>query len=467
MRKEKKDPLCPTSIFPLETFSMLNTLWESLQENLQKRLNTGIYQVWIKPLTAECTEKSIRLSAPNAFVASWVKDRLLTTIQEEAQKVLGFVPDIAVCGDKTETQKPVATAPVSSVHETQIGIPILPDTKARSNYAWKFSFDDFVVGPSNEMAFMASHNFATQTFASDQLLISSGPGLGKTHLIHAIGKAVAKSSNKDRVKIIYLTAEEFANQMVHALKSRTIDKFKALYRDHTDILLLEDLNFLQGKEKMQNELLATIKSLQRHGKKIVLTSSCLPKELHQINPELSSRFSQGLMTTITSPDFATRVRIIRAKSASHHMKIPEDVEELLASHLSTDVRQLESCLHNLILKARLLKEEVCKEMALEILNNYACEMKRTDLHTIISFVCEAYDISTEELSSRSRKKKNVLARNTAFFLARERTDLSLESIGRQFNRRHSTVLKGINTIKREITQKTRLGMQVEQTINQL
>jgi chromosomal replication initiator protein len=450
---------------------MLNNSWTAIQTNLQKRLNPGIYQVWIKPLSAECCSQAIRLTAPNSFVASWVRDRLLETIRQAAEETLDFVPEISIQGQSSpkkgaNTPRPVDNSP-KKVHESRISLPILPQTKMHTEYAWRFSFDDFVVGQSNEMAFMASHNFATQTFASDQLFLSSGPGLGKTHLIQAIGQSVAKTSNRDSVKTIYLTAEEFANQMVHALKSRTIDQFKALYRDHTDILLLEDINFLQGKEKMQDELLATIKSLQSHGKKIVLTSSCLPKELDRINPDLSSRFCQGFISTIEPPDFETRARIIRAKSRSHRISIPVDIEELLAYKLSSDVRQLESCLQNLILKARLLRQDICKEMALQILENYDCDINELDLQQIVSFICKAYDLSSQELASRSRKKKNVLARNTAFFLARKYTDLSLEAIGKQFNRRHSTVLKGINYVQREMANKTHIGMQLERTVSRM
>ncbi len=446
---------------------MLNNSWTDIQANLQKRLNHGMYKLWIKPLAAECTPHAIRLSAPNAFVASWVRERLLETIGKAAEEVLGVMPTISVHARSSSSHRPVTPVPTPTVHETSLRLPVLPQTRARIACKWKFSFDDFVVGPGNEMAFMSSRNFATQTFASDQLFLSSGPGLGKTHLLQAIGKTVASSSNRNHVTTTYLTAEEFANQMVHALKSRTIDQFKALYRDHTDILLLEDINFLQGKEKMQDELLATIKSLQRHGKKIVLTSSCLPKELDRINPELSSRFCQGFMATIDSPDFETRTRIIRAKSQAQNIDMPQDVEVLLASSLTTDVRQLESCLQNLILKARLLKQPICKDMALQILENYACDRKQMDVTRIVTFICQAYAMSREELTSRSRKKKYVLARNTAFFLARKYTDLSLEAIGKQFNRRHSTVLKGINSVKREMAQKTRLGLQLEQTVSKL
>ena len=463
---------------------MLNTPWATIQSNLQKCLNPGIYQVWIRPLQAECTGNRIELTAPNAFVASWVNDRLLSNICEAASAILGYTPEISV-RSMTQTQGIVQKSsppprivqpmpmPVAAVRpvtravtrETQVALPILHRPATFASPSWKFSFDDFVVGPSNEMAFMAAHNFATQGFASDQLFLSSAPGLGKTHLIQAIGKAVARTSNRDHVNTAYLTAEEFANQMVHALKSRTIDQFKARYRDHIDILLLEDINFLQGKEKMQDELLSTIKSLQSHGKKIVFTCSCLPKELANINPDLSSRFGQGFMSVIQKPDFETRTKIIRNKAHSFQLGIPRDVEELLAHKLNSDVRQLESCLQNLILKARLLKQNICKDMALQILENYDCELTEMDLQQIVGFICRAYEISSEELASRSRKKKNVLARNTAFFLARKYTDLSLNQIGKCFNRRHSTVLKGINSVKREISRESHIGAQLARTIN--
>ena len=450
---------------------MLNNPWATIQTNLKNCLNPGIYQVWIKPLQAECTDTSIVLTAPNPFVTSWVQDRLLSAIGEAATAVLGYRPEITVKSRNTggtspkSAPAPIPAEPIHRTRETSVSLPILPRVATVASPSWKFSFDDFVVGPCNEMAFMASHNFATQGFASDQLFLSSGPGLGKTHLIQAIGKIVAKTSNRQHVNTAYLTAEEFANQMVYSLKSRTIDQFKARYRDHVDILLLEDINFLQGKGKMQDELLATIKSLQTHGKKIVFTCSCLPKELKDINPELASRFCQGFISAIQKPDFATRAKIIRHKAHSYQVNISRDVEELLAHNLNTDVRQLESCLQNLVLKARLLKQNICKDMALQILENYECNIKEIDLQQIVGFICKTYEISREELASKSRKKINVLARNTAFFLARKYTDLSLEQIGKQFNRRHSTVLKGINTVKREVSKETRLGNQLARTIS--
>lgn len=448
---------------------MLNNPWATIQNNLKNCLNPGIYQVWIKPLQAECTDNRILLTAPNPFVTSWVQDRLLPAIGEAAAAVLGYKPEITVQSRNTASTSrksaPIPAEPIRRTRETSVALPILTRPTTIPSPSWKFSFDDFVVGPCNEMAFMASHNFATQGFASDQLFLSSGPGLGKTHLIQAIGKIVAKSSNRQHVNTAYLTAEEFANQMVYSLKSRTIDQFKARYRDHVDILLLEDINFLQGKSKMQDELLATIKSLQTHGKKIVFTSSCLPKELNDINPELASRFCQGFISAIQKPDFETRTKIIRNKAHSYQVNISRDVEELLAHNLNTDVRQLESCLQNLVLKARLLKQNICKDMALQILENYDCDIKEMDLQQIVRFICKTYEISSEELASKSRKKINVLARNTAFFLARKYTDLSLEQIGKRFNRRHSTVLKGINSVKREVSKETRLGNQLARTIN--
>lgn len=349
----------------------------------------------------------------------------------------------------------------------QIGLPLQASPRTVSSVNWRHGFDDFVVGPSNELAFVASRGFSQEMFASDQLFLSSAPGLGKTHLIQAIGREVAKAGNRSSVNIAYLTAEEFANQMVMAIKSRDIESFKARYREKVDVLLLEDIHFFQGKEKMQDELLNTIKSLQVHGRKVVFTSTFLPKELKDVDSNLTSRFCQGFMAHIANPNFETRMKIVEAKANSFQVALPRNVGELLADRIQTDVRQLESCLKNMILKARLMREDLTLDMAWEVLKNYDLQDPKIDMGRIVEFICQAYAFSEEQLRSKSRKKQNVIARNTAFFLARKHTDLSLTEIGRRFNRRHSTVIKGIANVEREMNRQTPVGMQISQTIDRL
>ncbi|HKK32346.1 MAG TPA: chromosomal replication initiator protein DnaA [Desulfomicrobiaceae bacterium] len=478
--------------------------WEKIQHILQKTVKAGLYQVWIKPLTGALRGDTLVLKAPNAFVASWVRDRLQKPILEAAADVLGTTPELEVSSGarvqegarKSHLQSQVeeqsgrlreddpGSAPAEPSSSRlilpgrqgvapnrsrgrQMGLPLRSDPQTIPSNTWRHDFEDFVVGPSNELAFVASRGFSQEMFASDQLFLSSAPGLGKTHLIQAIGKEVAKASNRSTVNIAYLTAEEFANQMVMAIKSRDIESFKARYREKVDVLLLEDIHFFQGKEKMQDELLNTIKSLQVHGRKVVFTSSFLPKELKDVDSNLTSRFCQGFLAQIANPDFETRVKIVEAKANSFQVALPRNVGELLAERIQTDVRQLESCLKNMILKARLMREELTVDMAWEMLKNYDLQDPKIDMAKIVQFVCKAYAFSEDQLRSKSRKKQNVIARNTAFFLARKHTELSLAEIGRRFNRRHSTVIKGIANVEREMNRQTPVGMQISQTIDRL
>jgi chromosomal replication initiator protein len=285
--------------------------------------------------------------------------------------------------------------------------------------------------------------------------------------VQAVGRELVRECNRSRVRIAYLTAEEFACHLIMAIKSKQIEQFKARFRDNIDILLLEDIHFFQGKEKMQNEFLSTIKSLQNQGKKVVFSSTFLPRELDGLDSHLISRLCQGFLAVIEKPDFETRVKIVHTKARNFQVTIPTEVGELLAEKIQNDVRQLESCLQNLIFKARLLKEKITLDLAWQVLKNYGLEEQSLDLQRIMQFVAAAFDLPVEALCSKSRKKQCVLARNTAFYLARKYTDHSLKEIGQKFNRRHSTVLKGIARVEREINKQTPLGRQLAKVIERI
>jgi chromosomal replication initiator protein len=326
------------------------------------------------------------------------------------------------------------------------------------------SFDEFVVGPSNQMAFAASQDICQQSFRSDTLFLSSDPGLGKTHLLHAVGQQLCNISNRTLPRVEYLTAEEFATRLICALKAKEVDRFKARYRD-VDVLLLEDVHFLQGKQRMQDEVLSTVKALQSRGAKVLFSSSFAPKDLNDLDSQLTSRFCSGLLAVIEKPTFETRKQILREKARLHHVQLPEQVADLLADNIRADVRQIESCLRNLLLKARLLNQQITMDMAWEIIGHYAKREAVLDIDAIVRQICSGFDISKEQLQSRSRRRELVIARNTAFFLARKHTDLSLEEIGKRFNRKHSTVIKGIANIEREMNKETPLGRQVVNAVN--
>lgn len=459
--------------------------WDHILEILEKRLNPGLFKVWIKPLSATIADGQLTLVAPNDFVAAWVRDRLLDAVTEAAVQVLGEQPRIEVTAQAQRPGAPKAQLVTSAVRSLPAGenralsAPAIKSAPAAlagdsapatttSGYPWRFSFDDFVVGPSNALAHAASQSVCRTSFGSDKLFLCSGPGLGKTHLLQAIGSQMAETANVRRIRLRYLTAEEFATRMVVSLKMGEIERFKAEFRESVDILLLEDIHFLQGKERIQDELLATLKALQARGSRVVFTSSFLPHELSGVDSQLASRFGAGFLAVIDRPDFETRRRIVEHKAMRlHAARLPEDVSSLLAERITTDIRQLESCLQNLILKARLLKENISLDLVKQVLANYAVDLTNPNLDRIISAVCRTFDLQPPELASKSRKQGVVMARNTAFFLARKYTDLSLKDIGQRFNRKHSTVIKGITKVERDLSKRTPLGRQFERALNLL
>jgi chromosomal replication initiator protein len=325
---------------------------------------------------------------------------------------------------------------------------------------WRFRFEDFVVGSCNQLAYAACTSVCQEDFPADNIFLSSPPGLGKTHLMQSIGNHLCSRKKDSSAKIAYLLSEQFGNQMVQALKSREIEKFKSRYRDNVDLLLLEDIHFFQGKAKMQEELLSVVKSLLENGNKVVFTSSFLPKELDKVDSQLTSYFCSGLLTPIQKPDFDLRLRLVEKKAQRYQLKIPSKMAELIATTITSDIRQLESCIQNLVLKSRLLQQEITPPLVREVLQNYARSHEEPDLNQIIRFVCEVFELPLAKLKSQSRKRQVVMARNTAFYLARKYTDLSLKDIGQHFNRRHSTVLKGITCLEREMQRNSAAGQQL-------
>jgi chromosomal replication initiator protein len=451
---------------------MIDTAWKQILYSLEKSLNPGLFTVWIKPLQGRVDGNRLTLTAPNEFVANWVRDRLLQVIRESAAEVLGAEPRITInIGTRQPNPKAAPavgkTKAVAERAPRHMGLPLGQSLKPVTVSNWRFSFDDFVVGPSNELACAASKSIGSTAFNSDHLFLSSGPGLGKTHLLQSVGNELCRTANRKHLKVACLSSEEFATRWVLAFKSGQVNQFKAQFREAIDVLLLEDVHFFQGKEKMQEELLCTLTALRERGCKVVLTSSFMPKEFSKVDDRLVSRFCSGFLAHINRPDMETRRRIILDKARRMQVAVPVEVSELLAERITTDIRQLESCLNNLILKARLLNRDVTMNLAWEVLENYAVQNASPDFAHIIRFICKCYELSEEELRSKSRKRDVVLARNTAFYLARKHTELSLKSIGERLGRKHSTVLKGITKVEREISLQTPLGRQIENTTQRL
>jgi chromosomal replication initiator protein len=356
--------------------------------------------------------------------------------------------------DKTAAAPPVPTPPDNQLflQKTQ---PHVGRLLRRA-----FTFDNFVVGGSNNFAYSAALSHACRK-VSDQssLFLLSKSGMGKSHLSQAVGHQILSTNPMDRV--YYITAEDFTNEMVSALKRNCLHSFKDKYRRGCDVLLLEDVHFLSGKEKTQTELAMTLDSLYESDKKIVFTSCYSPLDIPKMSDQLRSRLSCGLISNIDPPNFNTRVRILKKKARENGYSIPREVIEYLAGELSQDVRQLESGLRCVATKSSLLGTAVDLRLAESVVKTIVRNRKAITIDVIKKLVCKEYRITVDDIVSSSRKRNIVVPRQVAIYLSRRYTDSPLQAIGKSFNRYHATALHSIGAVERGIKAKGALHRQVE------
>ncbi len=432
--------------------------FEKVKMTVKKEVPPHTYSMWIEPVTFHSSESDrILLGAPNFFIKKRFQDIYLELVTAALRKFTGksYIIKLLVTG-KTTPKKVDVLAP-----SPQQPLPLM-DVKPYSGRLLRrdFTFDQFVVSNNNDFAYSAALSQATHKLESTRtLMFLSKSGMGKSHLSQAIGHHILSKRPTDRV--FYMTAEDFSNEMVHSMRYNTLDKFKEKYRSKCDVLLLEDVHFLTGKERTQVELSATLDSLNDTGKHIIFTSCCTPREIPKMSDQLKSRLSAGLITQIESPNFRTRVRILQKKAAAKGIHLPTDVIQYLAEELSEDVRQLESGLIGVAARSSLLGQPVDLNLARNVLKTIAQKKKALTIEVIKSLVCQQFRISSKEIMSKSRRQDIVRPRQIAMYLSRQHTDAPLQTIGKSFNRYHATALHAINFIESEIKRNTPIKSQVE------
>lgn len=462
----------------------MNNTWTQILAKMQENLPEADYFVWIRHLKGEITEQKenivLSITARNSYVAQFVRHEYSALFAQMCSLVLNLPKtvnisvEISVNSSTKEKEikeisakdlaKTLNSAPALLASSTQLPLPI--NTAKKPDLRFQYSFEDFIVGPSNRLAYAAAESLLQEKAPANMLFLSSQSGLGKTHLIQSLGKNLTDKAKNNKLQLAYLSAEQFTTQFVRAAQTKQMTEFKNSFRS-LDVLLLEDIHQLQGKEKTQEELLATIKTLHTQGGRVVLTSSFTPKELSGIDSTLVSHFHTGFIAQIEKPDSETRFHILMDKAKKASFFLPPHIAELMASRISGDIRVLESCLNNLRLHAQFLNAPLSEDIALEIIGQVAHENPELNLKSIVHLVCKAYGITEKQLQSNSRNASLVLARNTAFYLLRKHTDMTLNQIGMDFNRRHSTVTKGISALEKEINRESSLGRQVAHTILQI
>lgn len=462
----------------------METLWIQIQSRLREILPEAEYSVWIATLKGEVEHKNeipcLTLYARNAHIAKYLR-KYGVLFQEATAKVLEMensaLVDVAYETLNTDTTsikpfsaedvaKSISTAPsmLATGKNSQLLLPIRYSYEQPIEF--KHSFDDFVVGPCNKLAMAAAENIIQDNALSNMLFLSSCSGLGKTHLTQAVGMAMQEKAKNMPLNVAYVSADTFTSQFVQASLSKDFDRFRQRY-SLCDMLLLEDVHFFQGKDKTQEMLLSIIKAIHARGGKVVLTSSFAPKDIVGLDSYLASQFQSGFVASIEKPDMETRFNILVEKSKKLGLILPETVAELMAKRIDADVRMLESCLQNVVFRAKVLGTEITEDLVFDVIQQVSHTEPSFDLPAIVDMVCKGFGVTRQQLESNSRCRNNVLARNLAFYLLRKHTDLTLEEIGQGFNRRHSTVIKGISSLEEEVSKESPVGRQLNDMIQKI
>jgi chromosomal replication initiator protein len=433
----------------------MGNIWDAVKEVIKDEMPATTFHLWIEPLQVEeGPGGELLLACPNPFSLRWVQAHYLPIIRQALHNLEQAPPAVHL---------KLLTAPARVAALPQVIHPVLPQMAPRAvrgGLNQSFTFDNFVVGASNRLAFQASQALArNDTFYNQLLFITSNPGLGKSHLSQAVGNFVSRTAPKGRV--LYLTAENFANEMVGALKNGRMADFKERFRRECDILLLEEVQFLSGKEKIQAEVCYTLDTLLGHRKRLVLTSCYLPGEISHLSRELRSRLTGGVITPIGPPDFPTRVNILANKAESRGVQVSEKILAYLAEYVSEDVRRLESALDCLLARAALLKEPFSLRMAQEVLQDLQAVATRLSIPEIQKIICDYYGLSLVELLGRSRQKRLVRARQLGFYFSRLYTQKTVAELGRLFQRSHASVVHALQTLERERKTNQRLAQEVQ------
>ncbi len=422
----------------------MESQWEEVKRIFKERLPSSAYQLWIEPMHLTVSaDGEILLGCPNPFFLRWVESHYLPDLRREFQALCGTAAIVNLKLQRRERRDETKTAAKQMV---------LPQIVRPAGFCrtlnQKFTFDRFVVGASNRLAFQASRALASEdTFYGRTLFLSAPAGLGKSHLSQAVGNYI--QTHFRRQGIFYLTAEDFANEMITALRQGTMPQFKEKFRRQCDTLLLEGVHFLSGKDKIQTELCYTLDFLADQHKKLVFTSPYLPGEIPQLRQELVSRFSAGVITPIEPPDFPTRVQILSRKAAEVRAKVPQEVLEHLATYLTQDVRQMMSALDNLLLKAATLKVPIDVELADQVLQDFMVARQRLRIEDIQELTGQVYQVSIAEMLGKSRRKRVVKARNLAIYLSRVYLQKHIRDLARAFRRTHSTILHSLECVERD------------------
>ena len=445
-------------------------LWSKALETLQKEFDAQLFDRWLKPIRIkELQDNEVVLTVRDEFFKTWVMDHYQDKIYSALKNLL-HNPDITIRFEIQDEAiaknqpEPEMVSPQRSAPAPASNNPFFQTEVVLNN---KYTFESFVVGPSNRFAHAASMAVAESPAKSYNPLFIYGPvGLGKTHLMQAIGQEVLRRSPS--TKVLYITSEKFTNQLINAIKTGTTVKFREKYRS-VDCLLIDDIHFIAGKEATMEEFFHTFNTLYDSHKQIVVSSDKPPKDINNLEERLVSRFEWGLVTDIQPPDFETRTAILRKKAERENLHIPDSVTFFIADKIKSNIRELEGALIRVVAYSKLVGKEVDETVAQDVLKDLIVEnQKKITVDLIQRKVAEYFEIRPSDMTAKRRSKSVAYPRHIAMYLSREMTGLSLPELGEHFGGRdHTTVLHACTKVKKDIKKDQKSKTLIDKLISEI
>jgi chromosomal replication initiator protein len=437
-------------------------VWRAALGELQVSLSPANFETWLRDTQlVDVDEQRFRIAVPNGFAKDWLESRYRSLISQTLARIVGYsvqvefvigtAPEVAAEAAAEVASEPLVAGPARPSPQVRVEPTRVGGEGGTTYLNPRYTFSNFIVGSANRLAHAASLSVAERPgHAYNPLFLYGGVGLGKTHLMHAIGNQVIAKFPRKRV--VYATSEKFTNEFITSIQQGKIDEFRARYR-RIDLLLIDDIQFIADKERTQEEFFHTFNAIHEDGKQIVLSSDRPPKAILTLEERLRSRFEWGLIADLTAPDLETRIAILRAKAEEGAVPITSDVIEFIARKVVSNIRELEGALNRMVAYASMGAMPIGIELAQAVLSNVLYNPKKRQVtpERIAKVVADYYSVPIDVLQGQKRDKAIVVPRQIAMFLMRAETDVSLLRIGAELGGRdHSTVLHACDKITREV-----------------